>query len=293
MSRASRAARAALLSWVLVAIAPAAMADEAAEYQKLAADRSKPLVTVKFVLKMKMGGFGDQETDQEITGAMIEPTGLVLVANSQIGGVMGMARRFMSGMGELSITPTDIKVLVGDDSQGVEAELMARDTDLDLAWIKIKDAKGKTFDYVDLSKAGKATVGQRLLSVVRLGKYFDRVCAVQESRVSAITKKPRELYVPASGVVPNGLPVYSASGEIIGVSVSQAPDSEESDGMGAMLGMTMNDLAFQAFILPTAEVVKATARAKEAGANKPVDDEASEGKEEKKESATSKPKSGE
>jgi S1-C subfamily serine protease len=252
----------AVLPLALIApVVTAADDDGEKEYQKLLADKAPAMVTLKFVLKMKMGQFGDNESERESTAVMIDPTGLVLCSNTELGGVGGLMGRMMSGRFGGSITPSDIKVLIGEDTQGLEAELMARDSELDLAWVRIKDPAGKKFAFVDLSKSAKPRLGQRALTVERMGKYFDRTPRVGEMRISAIARKPRELYMPGGEQVTPGLPVFTVSGEVIGIGVFQSPASDESSDSGAMDFSSVSDAL--PLILPAEEVLKATARAKE------------------------------
>lgn len=219
---------------------------------------SAALVHVKFVLKIE--GMGqDREMPEEISGIMIEDSGLVLVSNFQTGGMASMM-----GGGSMSATPREIKVLVGDDQEGVDATLIARDSEADLAWVKITDPKGKKYDAIDFSKGAAPELGDELIFVGRKGKYFDRVPFVQFNRVEAIAKKPRHLYLVETQAY--GSPVFTAEGAPVGVVIFQTPNREESEG-----GMDSSDRGGLA-ILPAADIMTATVRAKEAAASgKPVD----------------------
>jgi S1-C subfamily serine protease len=249
---------------------PLAHADSE-EFARLVAEKSPTLVTLKYNLKMRGGPFGgDQENEGETTGVMIDPRGLVLCSNTKLGGFASMFRTF--GGFEMTVTPTDLKVLIGEDTEGIEARLMARDTELDLAWIEIKDPGDRRFAHLDLSQSTRAELGQRLYSVVQLGRYFDRANIVTEGRIGGRTTKPRELYVPASSFGDMGLPAFTSDGRLVGFHIMQAPDSE--GGMGNMLSM-LSDMQ-RGMILPAAEVLKATQRAREtappAGVDAPTDD---------------------
>lgn len=246
-------------------------ADDAQEYAKILKDREPALVTVKFVLKVKlggmMGGMGDQESDTEITGVMIDPKGLVLCSNTQLGGFTGLMKRFMGGRGgEITATPTDLKVLIGDDVEGVDAELIARDSELDLAWVKVKEPAETPYPFVDFADGARAEIGDRVFAIREMDKYFGRSPVVAEGRIGGKTLKPRELYIPtAEFATAMGMPVYSAKGQVIGVMVMQMPMDEESDENPlAMMSMMsgMQDM-MGGFILPAANVVKATSRALE------------------------------
>src|SRR5262245_27797246 len=105
---------AALLALMIAGIARADEPKGAAA--KLVADKSPALVTIKFVLKIKFGGH-EQENENEITGIMLDAKGLILCSSQQIGGISPVMQRAAAaqGMGDISATPTDVKVLIGDD----------------------------------------------------------------------------------------------------------------------------------------------------------------------------------
>lgn len=239
-------------------------ADDDADYAKFIEAHADAYVTVKFVLKMKMGGAfggGDSESEQEITGVMIDAKGLVLCGSSQLGG--GMMSRLSRYFGDSQATPTDLKVLIGDDTEGVEAELIARDSELELAWVQIRKPAEKPYAAIDLSKSARPKLGQRIVSLSRLGKYYGRAAVVQSGRIAGVCRKPRELYVPEGGASV-GLPVFAASGALIGVAVTQMPEASDSDDPMSMLS-SLSDLQGMSsgFVLPAEEVLKATARARE------------------------------
>lgn len=259
---------AALLAAAMLAIGAArAGADGRADAQKLLKEKSPLIVTVKFQLKMSMGG-EEQSSETELAGVMIDPKGIVLCSNTQMGGYAGMMSRMMPEemRGNLSIRPTDIKVIVGEDEEGVEAKLLARDSELDLAWIQIKEPGDKKYTALDLSKSAPAELGDKLSWVWRLGKHFDRAELVGEAQVVGATKKPRELLIP-SGVTHYGVPVFNASGELVGVTALQMPGASDMGGNPMeMMGMMMGNAEMMAaMILPASTVAKATARALEGG----------------------------
>ena len=260
-------------SLVLIAGTPSALAAQpapsASEYTSLVKNKTNALVTVKFVLKVSGGGQED-ERESETTGVMIEGDGLVLASNTQTGGINEAMKQYVRQ--GFSIQPKDIKILVGDDIEGVEAKVIARDSELDLAWIKVQKAPEKPYEFIDLSKSAVPALGDRLIAVERMGKFFDRAPIVVEGRLGAIVSKPRQLYIPQTDLVNTlGLPVFNAGGELVGISILQLPSADESeDGGRSMMGR-----AGGGTILPAAEVISATERAKAAAAaGKPVEGEA-------------------
>jgi len=243
----SRCVGAAITLLVLVICADGARAEADIDYDKLLADKTPALVTVKFVLKIK-SQWGDHDAEREATGAMIASNGLVLCANSHFGG-----GGWLQGSGATAV-PTDIKILIGDDTEGLEATVIARDTDLDLAWVRLKAPSKDKLPSIDLSKAAAPEIGDRLYAVNRLGKYFDRVAVVRETRMGGVASKPRALYIPSGGSGALGLPVFNAAGEVVGVTITQSPDSEEMEASGGYMGGSV-------VILPAEKAHKATLRA--------------------------------
>ena len=251
----------------LSAVAPA----ETDIYKALLERRAPVLVTVKFVLKINMGGMmggmSDEESESEVTGIMIDAKGLVLCSDTQLGGIMRMVTRMVPMLGAtITTTPTDIKVLIGDDTEGREAELVARDSELDLAWLQIKNVGDAKFDYLNLSKGSPVTVGQRVVCIRRMGRYFGRSAIVLDGRIAGKTKKPRDLYVPSVELaMTHGFPIYTADGKFVGITVTQTPGLDDSGGgfdPMATLGQMSNIQEMLAgMILPAASAAKATKRA--------------------------------
>jgi len=244
--------------------------DQSNDLQKLIDTVAPKLVTVKFILKMEMGGqmgdygMGGEESEQEISGVLIDAKGLVLTSNTQLGGFAEMFRGMMGEDAGITATPKDVKVLIGDDTEGLKAEVVARDRELDLAWVRIietpaaADGKPKTFDALDTSRPGSAKVGDKVYVVEKLGKFFDRAPIVIEDRVAGVTKKPRPLFVPMGMLSASmGKPVFTADGALLGMVVMQAPDADAGGGFGGFDEMR----AFSGMILPAGEIAKATERA--------------------------------
>lgn len=255
------------------AVVPVPQADEtAAIYKRLGEQIGPSLVTVKYILKIEGGGalggmMGDDEgREAEVTGLMIEADGLVLCSNTKMGGFMAM----MSAMrgGGINANPTEIKVLSGDDTEGLKAKVLARDTDRDLCWIKIDDekAKGKTFPFLDLKAAAPASLGDKLYAVQREGKFFDHALVVSEGRVGGKARKPRALIIPSGLGLDLGMPAVNGEGKLLGIAVLQVPSREDSEG-GDMGGMFDGLGGGMGMLLPADEVAKATERGKEVAAS--------------------------
>jgi hypothetical protein len=259
--------------------APPAAAEPAVDYKKLIDDKAPAIVSIKFVLKMDQG-----EQEDETTGVVIEPTGLILSSNFSLGGMMARMNRG-------SATPTDLKVLIGDDTQGLKAKIVARDTELGLAWVQLDDPPAKPLAFIDFSSGAEAKLGDPIYLVSLMGKVFDRAPWVAEGRIGAIVKKPRPLLIPSFGIrgIDLSTPAYDAQGRAIGVTTFILPDQDdESQDSSGMRGITSG------MILPASEVVAATARAKEMAKKGPPDADKPAAKDDKKDDdkGADKPKEG-
>jgi hypothetical protein len=262
------------------ATAPAwAMVDDESDCEKLVKDKVDAVVTIKFVLKTKLGDFGDDESEHEITGVVVEPKGLVVCSSAQLGGSAGHLARLMGGrLSGMSATPREIKVLVGDESKEFDAELMARDSELDLAWVRVKTPGDKPFTCIDFGNAAKARLGQRLLALDRMEKFYGFAPWVAEVRVNALPKKPRELIVPSGDSLALGVPIFTPDGKVVGLTVGQMKDVDSVEEVSDLQD------AMGTFVLPAAEVAKATARAKQGrtdDSDKPAEDQSKDEKQKK------------
>jgi S1-C subfamily serine protease len=235
--------------------AEAAAHDDGALYKSLVEKVGPSIVTLKMVLKFQ--GMGDEGRDHEVSGLMIDPKGIILISNVMIGG---------SARG-MTITPSDVRVLFANEdesSEGLKARMIARDSELDLAWFQIDDekAKDRTFAAVDLSPSAGGALGDRLYTVQRMDKFFDRTTFVSEGAVGGTTAKPRKLIIPSGFQVEPGGAVFGADGKVVGVGAIILPSEDDMDmgSPGQMYSRT------GPLILPVADVRSATERAKEMAA---------------------------
>lgn len=227
-------------------------------FRSIITQRNEVTVVVKFILKGDGQG-GDQE--QEVLGTMIDPKGLVLVSNYDMG---GMAVRY-------GVVPSELKVLVGDDTKGVDAKLIARDTERDLAWVQIDAAPEVPFKHLDITQAATAPqVGDYVYTVTRSGKFYDRTPIGREIRVIGHTKKPRDLLLVGMETFSGfGMPVYNADNKCIGLTALILPSEEEMENASELFGEYP-----PISILPITEVATATEQARETAAKPPAEEPA-------------------
>ncbi len=251
-----------LISTVAHATEPGVVLKQTAqrpEYAKLIADRGAAVVTVKAVLQIKSGGGGgsDRASEVEVPGVVIDATGLVLCSNTMLGGFMP---RFGGSGPGVSVVPSDLKVLFGTDTDGVDARLLARDSELDLAWVQIKSLGDRKLTVIDVTHAVPPVIGDDLLSLHRMGKQYARVPVIMEGRLAGVTQKPRSLLLMTGDRAP-GVPIFLPNGQLVGISALQVSDDDDRGGRGG--ARNLGQPRFGTIVLPGAEIAKATVRAKE------------------------------
>jgi hypothetical protein len=245
-----------------------ARTDELAEKGRaIFKQHQRAVVTVQVVMKAKMsfGGMGDQgdESKQDLTGTVIDPSGLTVLAlsatdpTSMFPGLLGgqededMKFKFDTEL-------TDVKILLEDGTE-LPAEVVLRDKDLDLAFIRPKTKPAQPMPAVDLTHAGQADVLDQVITLNRLGRAAGRAYAASVERLSAVVQKPRLFYVPESTMTTTALgsPAFLLDGKILGICVVRAVNSD-GDGMGLF---SLQPEGLTGIILPAADVLKVAQQA--------------------------------
>jgi hypothetical protein len=234
-------------------------------------ERSAALVTVKYVLHVNMGGTRgsqEKEAENELTCTMIRVDGLIVCSNNQLGGFFNMVARISGQFGKtMSATPKNLEVIVDSHEQAFDAEIIAVDTELDIAWIQITDPRDTSFSFIDFTAGATAGIGDSVITLRRTGNHFGRTLVVGRNHVGGITDKPRKLYILESAFANGaGLPGFDGNGKVIGLVVTQFPEATDTSGAGMGFmgsGMTNMQEAMSGVILPAKEIAKATQRAME------------------------------
>jgi hypothetical protein len=258
------------LAILLAVSAFPARADELADKGKaIFKANQRSVVTVQLVIKSKVSipGMGGQsnESRQDATGSVIDPSGLCVLSLSATD-PGGMVQEMLAGMSEedskfkLDTELSDVKILLEDGTE-VPAEVVLRDKDLDLAFVRPKAKLAAPLAALDLTNSGKAEVFDQVIALNRLGSVAGRAYAGSVERISAVVERPRLFYVPETSMTTTGLgaPAFTADGKILGVFVMR---SLKAKGSGGVLSMMSNpQQAFTAIILPAQDVLKAAKQA--------------------------------
>jgi len=247
----------------------------------------RAVVTVQVVVKMKFSlpGMGGQanESKQDVTGTVVDPSGLTVLALSSCE-PGDMIQNVMAGMSDedakfkMETELSDVKLLL-DDGTEVPATIVLRDKDLDLAFVRPLSKPASQMTALDLSKSGSAQVLDQVITLNRLGNAAGRAYAASVERISAVVQRPRLFYIPGSEMTSTALgsPAFSLDGNILGVFVMRTV-SQKGGGLSLF---NFRPQGLTTIILPAADILKAARQAPEAKAGDEKKEEAKETKDKK------------
>ena len=237
-------------------------ADELAEKGRDIFNKNQQaVVTVQVVLKVSVSGAAkSSENRQEITGTVVDPSGLTVLALSAAD-PSEMYQRMLAeqaSQAKLETEVTDVKILLTDGTE-LPAEIVLRDKDLDLAFIRPKTKPAGPMAAVDLGKSAPAQMLDQVVTLNRLNSAAGRAYAASAERISAVIQKPRTFYIPDSTMTSTtlGSPAFALDGKVVGVLVMRAISSKGGATRNYRDSMT-------SIILPAEDVLKAAKQAPEA-----------------------------
>lgn len=256
---------------LLTCFALPSRADELAEKgRNIFTQNQRVVVTVEVVMKTKMSVAGavnqSSESKQDATGTVVDPSGLTVMALSTLD-PGDMLQNIMSGAGgdnedlkfKMDTELSDIKILT-DDGTELSSEVVLRDKDLDLAFIRPKTKPTAPMASLDLANSAPAQLLDQVIGLNRLGKAAGRAYSVSVERISAVVQKPRLFYIPdsAATMTSMGCPAFSLDGRIVGIFVTH---SVSSKGSGGMSMFSFRPEGITGVILPAADVLKVAKQA--------------------------------
>lgn len=254
------------LGWMTAMIAAAAVcatarADEISDKGRaLFTKYQHAVVTVQVVLKNKISMAGrsgqSNESRQDVAGTVVNPSGLTVVSLSSVDPAQLVQNLMPDDDSRLKVESelTDVKLLLEDGTE-VPAEVVLRDKDLDMAFVRPKAKLEKPMPAVDLADAGKAEILDVVIGLNRLGNAAGRAYSASVERVAAVVQRPRLFYVPDANMTTStvGCPAFTLDGKFLGVFVTRAIRGGNV-GAGALSAQSGN---FTGIILPAEEVKKA------------------------------------
>jgi S1-C subfamily serine protease len=241
---------------ILSHLAASARADEFADKgREIFKKYQHAVVTVQVVIKASGPGGRSNESKTDLTGTVVDASGLTVLALSACDPAE-MYRR-LSEDNKIEVEVSDIKILL-DDGTELSSEIVLRDKDLDLAFIRPKSKPASPMIAIDLGKSSPAQVLDPMVTLNRLNKAASRAYSASYERISAVVQKPRTFYIPDGSMSSTtlGSPAFLLDGKLLGVFVMRAVSSAGGSG-----NYRQN---LTSIILPAEDILKASKQAPEA-----------------------------
>jgi hypothetical protein len=181
------------------------------------------IVRVRVVLEatFAMGGQSEkQEFTSEVYGAVVDPSGLILLSNSHVS--VARAKELMAAYGGggadpgWNVVPTAFGLIDADGSNR-PLVLVATDSDLDLAFLRLEAPPQSPMPAVKFAADVPIEVGDELRLIGRLGAGFGHAPWVSLGRIAGVIEAPRRAWMLHADDGMLGLPVFSQAGVPVGV----------------------------------------------------------------------------
>jgi trypsin-like peptidase len=216
---------------LVAALVTAATPDLESAARAAAEQSGRAVVTLRLVVKLKVGG-QEHEQKMEVPGLVIDPSGLTVASASSID-PSGAIRRMVDAQRQRISLESEVKdtVILLDDGTELEAAVVLKDSDLDLAFVRPREAGLKLSAVTLKPRPGTVPLLTRIFVLGRLGKLGNRALAVATGEVRAFVRGPAPYYVTdgeTSGF--GGSLAYTADGVPLGFLVKRFATSIESGG---------------------------------------------------------------
>ena len=200
--------------------------------RKLFADHSDSVLWISVVAKISYTSEGatdspmnlpESENKFEAYGTVVSTNGLLVTALSGIDpsrAISGREITTRSGKVRLdaSVIIKEVQIIMPDGVE-VPAEVVMKDVDLDLAFIRAKadskQFKAAKFIPIDLKDSAKAVMAEETITLMRADEVLNRQPSVVRGQVTVLVSKPRE-FVRATSAAP-GTPTFNTDGKFLGI----------------------------------------------------------------------------
>jgi S1-C subfamily serine protease len=201
--------------------------------KKIFAEHQDSVLWVSVVSKISISGIGggstqNREEKLEALATVVTSDGLLVSALSLVDPTSLISGREVrtSGGGRIKVDASseiqDVQIIMPDGTE-VPAEVVMKDADLDLVFIRAKadskEAKGVTFKPIDLKNSAKVGIADEVVTVTRAGEILNRQPGVHRGDVITLVTKPRE-FIRVDSASP-GTPTFTLDGKLVGICVTR------------------------------------------------------------------------
>jgi len=237
-------------------VGAACLAQVEVDARKVADSFKDSVVTVQIVVNIKEsynGKTDSQEQKHTTTATVIDPSGLAVTSLSEVSPDSYMDESDKSNGYNFSVETKDVRIKTADGTE-IPSDIVLRDKDLDLAFIRPKTKPEKPLAAVDLANASTPQVLDQVVVLSRLGQAANRSSAVRLDRIESVLTKPRTLYILNNMHDEVGIPAFTLDGKCVGVLVLRyALTTSRDESSDSYLA-----------VIPCTTLANAAAQAKEA-----------------------------
>ncbi len=225
-------------------------------YRDLTSQHAQAIVTVKFVMSVTSSG-KEERIEDRTQAVLVGADGLLLVPDRAVSVDFSAFLPAGSSQGSAPVAnSSEFRVRLAGSDDWLPADLVTRDSQLNLAWLRLRKSPATPLAFVDLSAGVKAEPGMVFFSLLRTSDEWGGVPVFRPGLVLGETRTPKTV------LMVDGVPgmAFSADGKPMGyvdIDLSRMARSQRQGGSG--LGLDVADVALQ--MTPVAKVAAATAQA--------------------------------
>jgi len=251
----------ALLGVLLLPASGPTWADDSADRGRaLLGKWRSSIITVQMVTAVSMGqGSQKMEEKGEATGTVIDPSGLVVLSLTSSDPSSAFEGMMPDGF-SMETEVTDVKIRLPDGDE-LPAEIVLRDKDLDLVFVRPNEKPGEPLQAVDLADSARLRVLDEVVILNRLGSLANWTTSAKLERVQAVVGKPRTYYVLGEEIA-LGAPVFALDGKIVGIMTLRTAVGRPSMG-GLLRGMS--GLGMMPVVLPAEDIAEVAEQVPKSG----------------------------
>ena len=166
----------------------------------------------------------EQESKFEAYATVISSDGMLVTALSSIDPSRAISGREITTRSgsrvkiDASVNIKEVHIILPDGVE-VPADVVFKDTDLDLAFIRAraesKEYKSAKFVAIDLKNSAKSVMAEESITLMRADDVLNRQPSLVRGQVTVLVSKPRE-FVRVTSAAP-GTPTFNTDSKLLGI----------------------------------------------------------------------------
>ena len=253
-----------LAALVAIGLLQVALADDIAEKGRAVFQKYKDTVVTVRVAVSVSDGSGSDDNGGWANGAIVDPSGLTVVALSFLDPTGIYAKLDDQNSPQPNVKITSLRIIFEDGNE-VPATVVLRDNDLDLAFIRPIEPPKSPLPSVDLSNSAEPKLLDNVVILSQLGEVARRAHSAAIERIETVVDKPRHYFMVGAHRSDTILsaPVFTLEGQFIGIgamrAIAGATETDPSDSVLVVIvpAKDIKDGAAQAPAKPAAEPTEA------------------------------------